>query len=351
LLTPHTVAAKQSLGMGFMKDWGEHAGVAFDALDEPKRLALQRYGIDSTEWDALRRVGPVSQAGYKLLRPGDLARLDTPDAIASAVKFMSLIDGETRFGVPGESLRAQAATATLANSLQVQRGTVGGELVHSALQFKTYSAIVMMTHLERALYGRGGVGRLTYALALPTLLTLSGVIADAMIDVASGKDPSPLADASTWYRGATRGGGLGIAGDLISQGFSGDNRATGGVAGFVLGPTMGSVVEPLVNLTLGNIGEAAQGKNVHLGSEITQQVRNLTPGSNLWYARTAFNRLWADQLQQMIDPNYAASYGRLEQRARQQGTQYYWHPGQVRPERAPNLSNLGAQPPATGAPL
>ena len=340
LLTPHTVAAKQSLGLSFMKDWAEHAGVAFDRLEEPKRLALERYGIDAKDWDRLRALPAAEQENVRLLRPADLARSGDADALRTATKFMGLIDSETRFGVPGESLRAQAEVATLHNSMRLQRGTLGGELLHSAAQFKTYSVIVMMTHMQRAIYGRGGMSRAAYAVALPTLLTLGGVVANAMIDIANGKDPSPLDQELTWMRGFFRGGGSGIVGDLLSQGMSGQQTTVGPVSGFVTGPTIGTVVDPLFALTFGNLGQAANGKNTHLGSEVVRQVRNMTPGNNLWYTRAAFNRMWADQLQEQIDPNFRQSFRRLERTAAEQGTQYWWAPGDLAPSRTPDMSNV-----------
>lgn len=343
LLTPHTVAAKQALGLGFMKDWGEAAGRGFDRLGKGDRLALERYGIGAADWDRLRAIGVFDQDGTKMLRPGDLARLGDRASIETATKFMALIDGETRFGVPGESLRASTAIATLGNSVRVRRGTLGGELLHSGNQFKTYSVIMMMTHLERAIYGRGGMSRKAYAVALPTLLTMGGLLSNWMIDIANGKDPSPVDSGLTWWRAFVRGGGAGIVGDLTSEGLSGQRTATGGVAGYVLGPTMSSVVDPAVNLTLGNIGEAAQGKDTHLSRELAQQVRKMTPGGNVWYARAAFNRWIGDWLQEMADPHYAQSYRRLERTAAEQGTDYFWAPGDIAPERAPDLSNVAGE--------
>jgi len=172
------------------------------------------------------------------------------------------------------------------------------------------------------------------------LLTLGGVVANAMIDIANGKDPSPLDQELTWMRGFFRGGGSGIVGDLLSQGMSGQQTTVGPVSGFVTGPTIGTVVDPLFALTFGNLGQAANGKNTHLGSEVVRQVRNMTPGNNLWYTRAAFNRMWADQLQEQIDPNFRQSFRRLERTAAEQGTQYWWAPGDLAPSRTPDMSNV-----------
>ncbi|WP_226018393.1 hypothetical protein [Novosphingobium sp. FKTRR1] len=333
LLTPHTVAAKQAIGLSFMKDWAENADSAFVDLAEPKRQALERYGIDAADWDRLRGTGAVEQGSVRLLRPADLARSDVAGGLDSAVKFMSLIDSETKFGVPGESLRAQAAVATMGHSTRIERGTIGGELLHSATQFKTYSVVWMMTHLERALYGRGGISRMQYALTLPIFLTIGGYIADSLIDLSRGETPSPDLTPLRLGRAMVRGGGLGILGDIASQSMAGQQgRTTGGVTGFLVGPTLGAVADPIAALTLGNIGEASSGKDMHLGSELVRQARQAVPGSNAWYARVAMNRLVMDQLQTLADPNYRQSFQRIERAAAERGSGYWWAPGQTAPD-------------------
>ncbi|WP_298164588.1 hypothetical protein [Novosphingobium sp.] len=331
LLTPHTVAMKQANGLSFMKEWAEHIDQSFGDLAEPKRMALERYGINGKDWDRLRGVGPVEQGGLHLLRPGDLARTGDADALATAIKFMNLIDSETKFAVPGESLRARTAVATLGHSVRMERGTIGGELLHSANQFKTFSVIWMMTHLERAVYGRGGMGRLQYALSLPIFLTLGGYLADTMIDLSKGENPALEVTPMRLGRAMVRGGGLGILGDIAAQSMAGQRGTTGPISGFFVGPTMGAVVDPIAALTLGNLGEAGQGKETHLSSELVRQMRQATPGSNAWYARAAVNRLLLDQLQEMVDPHYRQSFHRMARAAQERGSTYWWAPGDVTP--------------------
>lgn len=340
LLTPHTVAAKQALGLAFMKDWAEHAGSDFAALAEPKRMALERYGIGAAEWDALRAIAPAEQGSVRLLRPADLARQGDDASIDAAVKFMSLIDSETKFGTPGESLRAQTAVATFLG--RGERGTLGGEVVHSMGQFKTYSVIWMMTHLERAIYGRGGMGRVSYALSLPIFLTLGGYIADTLIDVAKGEKPDMNLTKMRLSRAFVRGGGLGIVGDIMSQGATGDRGTGGAITGFIAGPTLGSIADPVAALTLGNLGDAGQGKATHAGSELVRQIRTSLPGSNAWYARVAMNRLLLDQLQSMADPHYHQSWARMQRAAQERGSTYWWAPGQT----APDFTEPAGQQPA-----
>ena len=56
--------------------------------------------------------------------------------------------------------------------------------------------------------------------------------------------------------------------------------------------------------------------------------------------RHAFDRMVADQIQQEIDPHYERSWRRMEKAAQEKGTDYYWHPGDLEPERAPEFGNI-----------
>ena len=73
--------------------------------------------------------------------------------------------------------------------------------------------------------------------------------------------------------------------------------------------------------------------------KLLQEAKGFIPGNNLWYARLAFDRLLADQLQQAVDPDYAKSWKRLDQYAADQGTDYWWSAGDTAPERAPDFAN------------
>lgn len=349
-LSPHTVAMKDAVALSFMQDWAQIAGKNFADLPEGKRLSLERYGISADDWSAIRTTPLRDQEGSKMLRPGDVASredLEPKQAERLALKMFAMIDSEMRFAVPGELLRAQTAVATLGGSIELKRGTFGGELLHSASQFKSYGVIALMTHWSRMVHGHGAINRATYALSLPFMLTIGGMIALQLKAIAGGKDPGPM-DAGeegrkNWARAVAQGGGFGIAGDFIQAGVTGQSRTGGTILGFVSGPTISKLLDPAVNLTLGNAGELADGSKTNIGRESFKMLKNNIPGSSAWYARLAFNRLALDQLESMIDPNYRANVRRLERASRDQGQGYYWAPGEEAPDRAPDFSNAFGQ--------
>ena len=65
-------------------------------------------------------------------------------------------------------------------------------------------------------------------------------------------------------------------------------------------------------------------------------AKSNTPGANLWYAKAALDHLVFHQLQEMMSPGYL---GRIQSRARREfGQEWWWTPGEVIPDRAPNFA-------------
>jgi hypothetical protein len=346
LLTPHTVAAKQAIGLGFMRDWADSAGQAFGALPEAKRRSFERYGISAAEWEAIRTTPLLKQDGAALLRPHDvMAHVGGEAGLKLALKLNQAIDSETRFAVPGNSLRAQTMLALGGRGSFFERGTIAGELAQSATQFKTYSIIAIVTHWQRALYGRGGMSRASYAATLPVLLTLGGAAAISMKAIADGQNPPVFDDskegAVNWGRAMVQGGGMGILGDFIQSGVGGQSRSGGTLAGFLAGPTISGVIDPAINLTLANAGQAVDGKDTNFAREALAVGKGLIPGGNAWYARLAINRFVLDEMQAIADPDYRKAWARMEKRAEDAGGGYYFGPGDDLAEAtAPDLGNV-----------
>ncbi len=66
---------------------------------------------------------------------------------------------------------------------------------------------------------------------------------------------------------------------------------------------------------------------------------NATPLANLWYVKSAFNRLIYDQLQDYISPGATA---KQQRQAEQRGASYFWGPGASTPS-TPDLSTAWQQ--------
>jgi hypothetical protein len=129
-----------------------------------------------------------------------------------------------------------------------------------------------------------------------------------------------------------KGGSMGIYGDFL---FSDSTQYGNTPLGTITGPVLGGL-EDMLNLTQGNIMQAAQGKSTNAGAELVRFVKSNTPGASLWYMKGALDHMIYHRLQEYFSPGYLA---RMRSRARSQfGQSYWWEPGELAPERAPDLS-------------
>ena len=307
-----TQAGRWAFGMEFLGTLTEQRGVALSGLDPALQRAFGRYGISAGDWDAIRAAPTVTDRGADWIDPPSLPT-------AQGDKLLEMIQSETNFAVPVPDLRTRALISSVS-----PKGTIHGELIKSAFLFKSFGISVLLMHGRRAMEMAGPqAARYTTGLVIGT--TLMGGLSIMLKDLAAGRDPREADNKEFWGAALLQGGGFGIFGDFLK---SAENRAGGGIAGSLAGP-MVSDVQGLFNI--------AQAKNTQ-GAAI-KELRKQIPGGNIWYSKLAFDRMLADQLQEMADPHYRKSWSRMDKWAREQGTEYYWPAGQTAPDRAPDFSN------------
>lgn len=137
-------------------------------------------------------------------------------------------------------------------------------------------------------------------------------------------------DAPFWGAAVLQGGGFGIFGDFLQ---SSQNRFGGGFLGSLAGPLAQDAQ---------SVADVAGSK--HPAWAAARLARSEIPGGSTWYLRTAFDRMVMDQIQEQIDPNYRQSWQRMQKRADDQRTHFWWAPGETAPGRAPDFENaLGNQ--------
>ena len=309
--------------------WGaitDNAGKSWETLgkgtmDRRFRRMLQRYGIGEGDWDTLRSTPLQEDGGAHWILPDNV-----PDAdLARRVAEMAL--QETEMAVPSSSLRVRAAV-----DANLRRGSIPGEMFRSMLQFRGYPLQLFWTHGRRALE-EGGFGAFKYAATLFIASTTMGALAYQLSRIAVGEDAAnmdPHENPDFFTQAMFKGGGMGIFGDLMQHVNAKDWRD-------FLAQNAGPVYSAIQD-----VGNVALSKN-H-GKALAQAIKNNTPGSTLWYVKLAFQREIIDQMQAMIDPEHRKSAARMEQYARQHGTNYYWRPFEAKPDRAPRLSDQ--RPPA-----
>lgn len=315
LLSRHTQAMRWVYGMESLATYTEVAGKAFAELEMPLRGALERYGIDAAGWDKLRAAPMDLDRGVEWISPHNLAAEDR----AIGDRFMEMIHSETDLAVPVADLKTRAVF----NS-KLERGDPLGEIGRSAVLFKSFGVSVMLRQAgEIMAMNSGSAAR--YAGGLFIATTLMGGLALQLKALAAGKDPRPMDDSEFWWASALQGGGFGIFGDFL---YAAENRAGGGLAQTMAGPIV-SDIQGIINL--------AAAKDPR--TQLVREAKGFIPGNNLWYSRAAFDRMVADQIEEAINPNLRDQRRNLHRYAAEQGTGYFWAPGDRLPERAPDLSN------------
>lgn len=312
LLSRHTQAMRWVYGMETLASYTEAAGRRFDELDPPMREALQRYGMDAADWDALRSAPMDLDRGVEWISPHNLE----DEELAS--RFMEMIHEETDIAVPVADLNTRAMFNRL------ERGTVMGEVLRSALQFKSFGVSVMLRQWQETMAMTGGQAA-RYAGGLIIGTTIMGGLALQLKALAAGRDPRPMEDEAFWGAAMLQGGGFGIFGDFLH---SAQNRSGNGFAQTLAGPMVDDM-QGIANV----IGAKDPRRS------LVREAKGFVPGNTVWYARLAFDRLLADQIEETVNPDYRKSWRRMERYAAEQGTSYWWDPGDDAPDRAPELSN------------
>ncbi|PNU05802.1 hypothetical protein A8V01_14650 [Novosphingobium guangzhouense] len=313
-LSRWTQAGRWAHGMQLMGAITDARGRAFGKLDDGFQRMLQRYGIGADEWDQIRATPVERDRGVDWIFPANIEDRELGD------RLLEMAAREADFAVPTPDV----ATRAIINDV-APRGTWHGELIKSAFLFKSFGISLLLQHGARTMQ-LAGAQRLRYAGGLVIGTTAMGALAIWLKDIAAGRDPRAADNVGFWGQAVAQGGGFGIFGDFVK---SAESRAGGGLAGTLAGPLV-SDVEAIANIY----------RNRNHSGAAFRFARSQIPGGTLWYLRTAFDRAIADQIQEEVDPTYRQSWRRVQKWADEQGTDYWWAPGDAAPDRAPEFSNI-----------
>lgn len=326
-LARHTRNGQQAFGLNWISTLSHLQDRSFSQLDTGLRESMRRYDITEADWDAFRATEGREYRGLRWIAPADVADQRVGD------RFLEMILTETDFAIVVPDIRTQTMM-----SAWMKPGTVTGETLRSSLLFKGFPLAVINLHGRRMMQQSTLAGKAGYAVPLLLSMTALGALSAQLHLIAAGKDPQPMDDPKFIGKAIMQSGGLGLFGDLL---FNSENSYGGGLAGTLLGPVLGQTIPNLADATVGNALRATG-----VGDGDPEFVKDLTntleaeiPGRNLWYTRLMWERLIADQVEAMADPDAAKAWQRKQARAAKEGTSFYWEPGQPLPHRAPDIEN------------
>ena len=323
-----TAANKRGFSKMLMDKYGRMTrDKSWNDLDVMDKQLFESTGLNERTWEIMRLAEPVLDSrGNQLMSARSIYQI--PDNLL------------TKFGDPHQ-VRDEAATRFQAHILDEQgmavieaglrektwltgsfkKGSEMGEILRSILQFKSFPAALAMKHGSRKVGGSIFKTR-AFLVALTSVL---GAFVVQLKEIVNGNDPATIWDSDDpqktvdfMKRSVAQGGGLSILGDILVAGMDPTGRGADGVA---TGP-IGSDFKAILGLTFGNAVQLANGVETNAGNEAFKFVKGKIPAQNLWYTKAATNRMFFDELQDMIAPGYREKVMRKAEK--QYGRTQYW---------------------------
>jgi hypothetical protein len=322
---------------------------SFAELGEHDMRLLHAFGIAEPDW-AVWKLAKLEDYGHgndSMLTPEAIAKVPDQALVAAGlmqdgagpqvasdirrqavVKLLGALQSESMNAIiePNWSERAGMVGG-------LQRGDVRDELVRAFWQFKSFpiASFHRMWDLSMARPTVGGkAGVLT---TIMIMQTLAGAMMLQTQSLLAGQDPRPMDDWKFWAAAALKGGTLGIYGDfLYSQ--SGTTRFGSGPLEALAGPTVGAAATAVSALI--RAGNAmSEGKDTHLAANLINLGKGFIPFQNLWYTKAATDHIIFQNVQEQLSPGYLANM--RANSMRQFGQDWWWAPGEMTPERAPDF--------------
>lgn len=312
----------------------EHA-----TIDDTSLPVLQAAGVDAKHWEVWRRA--ELDPKYGMLCPDTigkipdekLADLGNPaqlrrDAMQSLVGLVSR-DVDTVVPMPTDRARG-----TLENQLSGLRGKVWGELVRSALQFKSFPIAMFSNHWQR-IQGQSTLGgKALYGAEVFATCSILGALSVQLKSLVGGNNPQDMTDPKFWARAMVQGGALSLPGEMLMQLYASPYHEH---IADQLGPLFSTASDAYdLAKTIQETGDPTKKANV--GGNVVRLVRGNS--GNLWYAKAAMDHLIFQRLQDYYSPGYAE---RMQQRMQKYyNSGQWWKPSTANAIPAPQAPNLKA---------
>ncbi|EMO0474782.1 hypothetical protein RJ490_004606 [Pluralibacter gergoviae] len=344
-----TESGRNSNAMMITNWLAKNADRNYGQLPDDLRRVLTLHGIGDAEWSIYRSMEMADSEGRKFmtgsgvrgvpddviaryvedkgLQPTERAIADARDTLEGQLRGYVLDRLNIAMSEPGDRTQAFMKMGTVP-------GTVAGEAIRFAGQYKSFTASFMQNVLGREVFGRGyspaalgeskttsltnallrnGSGAFLGAANLFVWATTFGFISMQAKLMLKGQTPRP-ADAKAFLAAAAQGGGLGILGDFM---FGEVNRMGAGPVTSLMGPAASNADSIITLLQQSSRGDA------DLGDWYRTSLDN-TPFLNVFWLRTAMNGLILNRIQDALDPGSLERYQRRVER--EQGNEFLLPP-------------------------
>jgi hypothetical protein len=338
---------KGAFGASLMSAIGSEikAGKAFGDLSDSDVRTLRNYGITEADWKIWQLAKTEAIAGAdNLLTPDAIGRISDADLKAAGfgeaerrnaiVKFLGVVNTESEFAIVTPGWRERA---TFYAGIASERGTVPGEIARAVLQFKSFPWAFFQRGMDAVANGDTAASKAGMTAYLIASTTLAGAMLMQTREMLAGKDPKSMFDDKDWWKfwgqAFVSGGALGIYGDFL-YGVT-ETRYGSGPIEALSGPTVGPLLELGIVQPLKAIKNRMEGRPTHLAAQSFQDIKGFIPGGNIWYLKTAMDHMVWQNVMESLSPGYLSAM--RSKTMKETGQQWWWGPGDISPERAPDL--------------
>jgi hypothetical protein len=324
----------------FRKEMGELIAkqVTWANMDERLRGTLERFKITEDVWATLNTRLLDEKGKFDVLAIQDRATREA---------FLGWFKDAAETAVISPSLRDVEHTAWM-----VQQGTGAEDVLKTLMQFKQFPLSYTRKVLGRTWADKSQtkMQRLTTLASLTAMGTMMGAVVTQTQQVASGKQPYAMDSVDLWTRSFALASPLGIltdvfmesGGDSLARLLVGEKPTFRDGAKTLLGPLFGDLAtggKYLMEIggVAGNAALTEYGivsPTYDTERELTKRLSKLTqwairqvPGQNLWQTKAMYQLLFADALQDMMDPQaYARQQRRILDQSQQRMDGEYFNP-------------------------
>jgi len=342
LLNAWTDGLKNAFSVNLSFTLGELTRKAdWSGLQQADRYRLDKAGVTPEIYDVWRKSDLDSwDKNNAALSPKKIMELDLPEGqkIEAASVLIGYIQGQRDVAVNTSDIIHKGRMSKFV------KGDATGEIGRSVMQFKSYPASLLSRQIDMfgdIYHSRGKAPAMMYAVSMISGLSIMGGVAIQAKQLAAGKDPREV-DRNFMFNALVQGGGLGFYGDILYTGLTGNSSDTQKkVLSMVAGPLAGSALEALA-IGFEAVKRGATGEDLSdTGAKVLKWAGSNIPFApmDMWYSRTAFDRLFVDDLMEAASPGY---FGRQKGRIKKEyGQKFWWEPTELMPDRLPDYGSDG----------
>jgi hypothetical protein len=291
------------------------------------------HNINEADWAKIKKAELFENPdnGVQFLRSMEVSKID-PEV---ALKVDDWIYSMRAIATNEPTLRTRSITTGAFTGANAKKGTITRAFWGSAFMFKSFPVTVMFNHVLPA-FKSAAQGKFEHAATVAVGTTLIGGLAVQLRDIVKGRDPREL-DSKFWAAAALQGGGMGLFGDFVFSDYSRFGRDP--LVDFLVGP-IGGLTSDVLRTFKGNFDRALDDGNDldKFKRDVFSLAKRNTPAVNLWYSRLLVERLFLDQIEKQIDPQFNRRNRQIENRMYKDfGNKYWWRRGETEPSRGPKI--------------